>query len=1113
MSMMELGPDPGRSPGMISPMEGAGLRGGNLSGNIGHLSSFVWSVADLLRGDFKPSEYGRVILPFTVLRRLDSLLAPSRQAVLDEAERTDSEQEQEQRLKAASGWPFYNLSRFSFQSVLNDPSNADRVLLDYVCGYSCNVREILDGFEFERTVIRLHEAELLYPVVRQFASIDLGQMITGDHMENLFEELVRRFAESNNETSGEHYTPRDLAHLMTSFLISADSDLLTSPHAVRTILDPACGAAGLLTEAASFITSMNPRADVMVYGQEINRESWAISCANMMISGRPASTIAFGNVLAEDGHQGIAFDYLLANPPFGVGWKTIESTVRWEHEQHSFAGRFGAGLPRINDGSLLFLQHMLAKMKPVGPSGEGGSRIAVIFNASPMYAGAAGSGESEIRRWILENDWLEALVALPDRLFHNTGISTYLWVLSNRKPAQRRRQVLLLNAQDQYQPMRRSIGSKRNYITPDQIAEITGLYLDTLSADPAQRPDDRVRIVSTHELMYQHVTIDQPLRLRYELSEEALTRLAESRAIKKTRDPAGLVAALRPLVGSTWTKCQEAITALRRAVTSAGVSWPRGKVFEVAVRKAIGVRDGEGEPQRTGDAYEPDPELRESVSLPLHVDPSDHLRREVHQSAPDAWIDDSRTRVGCEIPPSLFYRPELDGEFELLRNLVRLETTRVHPPRRGEEQNEGVDQPKHLRAQDLHDADSAADLPDAPEDGAPLTLCSGGMLVGRPGNWRLLPNGFGEAATSLFVLQPLRGCGQALCEWLNSRKDNGQYPSARDLLDTHVPVDLVTDREVEGLLRTVQEGRRALRNTTSGILPNVFSSGERDVQGVRNEIRFAAHEARLIGELVRPLDDLISRAEWSFPYHAAALSRRYRISTHPAEQKDGLLKLGEGLARVLGVLALTELAASSGFSRNLRKQFRTGATFGTWLWFLDRLETEEIMPRIQQLTTLSDRGNARALLGRIKDFRNTSHHAHGVRASHQLAEDVERLEPHIVGAISAVRWLSGTHWDWVERCEYLDEGQYRIVGFRLRGSHPNWEPFDRSSTRPLRPDRIYVDSAPYGAPVDLWPFAVVSLCDKCHTRELFLLNQVRDDQLTLRSLEEHSLEITYGQPE
>ncbi|MFE2240051.1 N-6 DNA methylase [Streptomyces virginiae] len=1066
-----------------------------MSDGNGHLSKLIWSVADLLRGDFKASEYGRVILPLTVLRRLDCLLAPSRQAVLDEAERIDGEQGRERRLTAASGWPFYNSSRLSMESVLSDPENAERILLAHVDGYSQNVKELLDGFEFERTVIRLSRAQLLYHVVAQFVSIDLGQMIANDHMESLFEELVRRFAESGNESSGEHYTPRDVTHLMADLLISADSDLLTSPHAVRTILDPACGTAGLLTEAASYIASVNPRVDITLYGQEINRESWAISRATMMTSGRHASTIVFGNTFAEDGHQESAFDYLLSSPPFGIDWKKSEYAVRWEHEQRGFGGRFGAGLPRTSDGSLLFLQHMLAKMKPVSDSGEGGSRIAVIFNGSPLHVGGAGSGESDIRRWIIENDWLEAVVALPERLFHNTGINTYLWVLSNRKPAQRRGEVLLLNARDEYQRMRRSIGSKRNYITSDQIAEITGLYMDTLSGEPSQQGDDRVRVVSTHELMYQRVTLDRPLRLRYELSEEALTRLVESRRMQKTGDPAALATALRPLVGSKWTRGQEAVTALRRAVSSAGVSWPRGKVFEAAVRKAVGVRDSDGELQQIGEAYEPDPELREFVHLPLRVDPSDHLRSEVHPTAPDAWIDDSRTRVGCEIPLALFYRPELDGEFELLRNFARLETTRVDPPKHSEDQEDGADRPKHLRAQDLHEADSAVELPDMPADGVALTLCSGGMLVGRPGNWRLLPQGFGEAATALFVLQPLRGNGQALCEWLNSRKDNGQYPNARDLLDTHVPVGLMTDSEVEDLLETVQDGRRALRTTMSGILPNVFGSGERDVQGVRAEIRAAAHEASLVGELVRPLDDPIWRAEWSFPHHAAALSRRYRVSTHPAERKDGLLKLGEGLARVLGVLALTELAASNGFSRNLRKQFRTGATFGTWLWILDQLEAEGIVPRVQQLATMRDRGNARALLGHIKDFRNTSHHAHGVRASHQLAEDVERLEPPILRLIGAVSWLSGTHWDWVERCEYLDEGSYRIVGLRLRGSHPSWEPFERSSTQPLKPERIYVDSAPYGAPVDLWPFAVVSLCEECRTRELFLLNEVRGDQL------------------
>ncbi|MFE7216626.1 hypothetical protein ACFU93_43760 [Streptomyces sp. NPDC057611] len=324
---------------------------------------------------------------------------------------------------------------------------------------------------------------------------------------------------------------------------------------------------------------------------------------------------------------------------------------------------------------------------------------------------------------------------------------------------------------------------------------------------------------------------------------------------------------------------------------------------------------------------------------------------------------------------------------------------------------------------------------------------------------------------------------------------------------------LVADEEVDDLLTEIQEGRRTLRSATSGILPNVFADSKTDIQRLREQVRSAAYEARLVGELVRPLGDPVWRAEWSYPYHVAALAHRYRISTHPAERKDGLLKLGEGIARTLGLLALSEIVAREGFTRNVRNKFRTGATFGTWLTLIDRLPNVVDAPRLRELSTLHGRDNARPLLGDIKDFRNDSHHAHGVRATHELDEDVDKLEPYVVSAISSVSWLSGTHWDWVERCEYIDESSYKIVGLRLRGSHPSWEPFERSSTYPLRPDRIYVDSTPSGSPVDLWPLAAVSLCPECRTRELFLLNQVRDGQLTLRSLEEHTLEIPDSEPE
>lgn len=327
--------------------------------------------------------------------------------------------------------------------------------------------------------------------------------------------------------------------------------------------------------------------------------------------------------------------------------------------------------------------------------------------------------------------------------------------------------------------------------------------------------------------------------------------------------------------------------------------------------------------------------------------------------------------------------------------------------------------------------------------------------------------------------------------------------------ETPVPVRLVTDSEVDDLLREVQEGRRTLRSATDGILPNIFAGRETLSEGVRTTTRFAASEARLARELVRPLEDPVSRAELSYPFHIAALARRYRVSTHPAERKDGLLKLGEGIARTLGILALSELLAHDGFTKHLRQQFRTGATFGTWLWLIKHFLTNVETPRLPELAELHERASTRVLLEEIKDFRNDSHHDHGVRMSHELNADVEKLEPRVLSAISSVNWLSSIHWNWVERCEYLDKSSFRSLGLQLRGSHPSWEPYEQSTTYPLRPERIYVDSTPSRSPIDLWPLAMVSLCPDCRTRELFMLNQVREDQVILRSLEEHSLEIPH----
>ncbi|MFE3874921.1 N-6 DNA methylase [Kitasatospora sp. NPDC059146] len=1086
-----------------------------MSDSVTQLSGLIWSVADLLRGDFKRSDYGKVMLPFTVLRRLDCLLAPTRQAVLDAAEGLSHHgaEESDAILRHASGYPFYNISASTLASVAaSDPQMAERLLLDYVRGFSEDIQEVFERFDFGNTVRRLADSSLLYHVVARFQHLDLGTALPVHEMSLIFEELVRRFGELANEISGEHTTPRDVSQLLAALVMEPDLGQLAAPGVVRTVHDPVCGTGGSLREMADRITDVNPEARVHLSGQELNSESWAIARSSMLMSGHDPERIALGNVLREDVFATERFDYIVAHPPFGVEWKKVESCVRAEHEDLGRQGRFGAGLPRINDGSLLFLQHMLAKMKPVDDSGRGGSRLAVVFNGSPMFAGSAGSGESDIRRWIVENDWLEGIVALPDQLLANTGISMYIWVLSNRKPAHRQGRVILVKAQDHWQKMRQSVGSKRKYLGPDQLAEIVQLYSEAASSapSPTRSQRDLVRVVRNEDLLYHQIVIERPLRLRFELSEEALVRLAALRPVQRTSNPEALVSALRGLVGTTWKAGSDVRAALRRTTEAVGLAWPGGAAFEKAVRNAVGVRDEGGEIQQRGETKEPDPELRSVISLPFHEGPEEYFRTKILPHTPDAWIDPARTRLGCEVPSALFYVAEFDGLFEPLQNFARLETSRVklHRPEPGDD---APPPPKHLTTPHLHSVGSAVELPDAELDDSELTPCSGGDLVGRFGNWRLLPAGFGEAVTALFVLHPLQGRGRVLCEWLNSLKESSAFPRVRDLLDTPVPVDLVTDTSVDDLLEEVQEGRRALRAATEGILPNIFSGSESLSDEIRTALRFASHEARLASQLVRPFDDPIWRAESSYPFHMAALARRYRISTHPAERKDGLLKLGEGIARTLGILALSELIAHhQSFTRPLRQQFRNGATFGTWLWlidrFLDEVEGTSVLP---ELAAVQEREATRTLLEEIKDFRNHSHHAHGVRMSHEIDEDVEKLEPRVVSAISSVNWLAGIQWYWVERCEYLDESSYRTVGLQLRGSHPSWEPFERPTTYPLRPDRIYVDSDLSAGPVDLWPLAMVSLCPHCRTRELFLLNQIRDGQVILRSLEEHSLEIPY----
>ena len=646
---------------------------------INNHAGFIWSVADLLRGDYKQSEYGKVILPFTVLRRLNCVLEPTREAVLARAERLRGRVENvEPVLCQVAGQAFCNVSRLDFPRLLDDPAHIARHLREYIAGFSSGAREVLDKFDFDVQITRLDRADLLYLIISRFAEIDLHpSKVSNLEMGYLYEELIRRFSELSNETAGEHFTPREVIRLMVNLLFAPDDDALTEPGVVRTLYDPACGTGGMLSVAEDHLRALNPGARLEVFGQEVNDETYAVCRSDMMLKGQDASHIVRGNSFTDDGHKGSRFDYLLANPPFGVEWKKYEAAIRAEAELEGFAGRFGAGLPRINDGSFLFLQHMIAKMKPID---EGGSRLAIVFNGSPLFTGAAGSGESETRRWIIENDWLEAVVALPDQLFYNTGIFTYIWVVTNRKATERRGKVQLIDARDCWIKMRRSLGDKRKLISPEQVEEITTRYADFTHGE-------HVRILPNEAFGYVRVTVERPLKLRWEITRDTPAILEQAKAWAKlsSADQELIRARLTALAG---------ISVTDRTVMAAKLE-NVPKVIEKALWEALAVRDSQAPivANRKGHP-EPDTELRdfENVPLPMRAvtwlrDPTarlatseyrsavtSYLAAEVTPYAPDAWIDHEKSRIGYEIPLTRhFYRympprslAEIDTDIKML---------------------------------------------------------------------------------------------------------------------------------------------------------------------------------------------------------------------------------------------------------------------------------------------------------------------------------------------------------------------------------------------------------------------------------------------------------------
>jgi type I restriction enzyme M protein len=691
------------------------------------LANDIWSICNLLRGPYKRNEYRKVILPLTVLRRFDCLLAPTKAQALQTFNQYKGKPESIIRsvMQSATGYPFYNLSKLELapsqqgrHSLLDDPGNLAPNLNSYINGYSPNIHDIFDHFRFGEQITKMAEKNLLFQVIQKFATFDLSfSGLSADQaamqMGYVFEELIRIGAEQSNEEAGEHFTPREVIKLMVNLLLAPEQDLRRS-HVVKTIYDPACGTGGMLSVAEKYIRDLNHEAKPLLYGQDWNDEAWAVCRSDMLIKGEDADNIALGDTFTKDAHardeqgQKRSFDYMLANPPFGVEWKQQQRYIEHERDSLGYQGRFGAGTPRINDGALLFLQHMIDKMRPAS---EGGSRIGIVFNGSPLFTGDAGSGESEIRRWIIENDWLEVVVALPEQLFYNTGISTYIWILTNHKEPQRKGKVQLIDARNHWVPMEKSLGNKRRRMgdpsdkpkDPDYLGDITrlhGLFQEgssrwvlfdqdgkvvsvsniaptgdlpgTATAGQAWKQLVVSQVFDNEDFGYHKITVERPLRLNFHATPERLARLTGMAGSEKRQqqiyDLLAEFAKRHPEPMNDRKRFLDCLKPLDRELDV------RLSISELkAVVNALGERDESAEICRNRDGEaEADPELRDTENVPLKESIQAYFEREVLPHVPNAWIDHSKTKIGYEIPLNRhFYRYEPPRELAVIEAEIK----------------------------------------------------------------------------------------------------------------------------------------------------------------------------------------------------------------------------------------------------------------------------------------------------------------------------------------------------------------------------------------------------------------------------------------------------------
>lgn len=622
------------------------------------LANLIWDIANLLRGPYRPPQYERVMLPLVVLRRFDCVLADTKDAVVAEAKRRAGGKIEgdalDSKLNQVAGHRFHNHAPYDFKKLLGDPNDIKHHLIDYIKGFSKNVRDIFDYFEFTAEIERMDEAGILFLIVKEIAAVDLHPAkVKNDQMGLIFENLIRRFNELANETAGDHFTPREVITLMVDLLFIEDDALFQQSAAVKTMLDPACGTGGMLAEAQSYMRSRGAAAKLYVYGQDYNKRAFATAASDMLMKqvdhNGHGENVQFGDTFIDDKFEGLKFDYFIANPPFGVDWKKQQREIVQEHDRGK-SGRFHAGLPRVNDGSLLFLQHMISKFEDVEPAKQKhGSRAAIVFSGSPLFTGGAGGGESNIRKWIIEEDMLEAIVALPEQMFYNTGIGTYIWIVTNRKAKARKGKIQLVDARDTWIPMRRSQGDKRRKIgegpalpgddradEPDQIAEIVCRYGQFAASDQS-------KIFDNEDFGYTRVTIERPLRLRYQMTVEDKARFLDA-APHLLDDVQAIDKELgrKPLLD--WNKVSKDI---KRLLDRSESRWRA--TDEKLFRNVFAAKDSGAERVRKGKGFEPDPDLRDFENVPIKVDIDAFFAREVLPHVPDAWMDRTKDKVGYEI--------------------------------------------------------------------------------------------------------------------------------------------------------------------------------------------------------------------------------------------------------------------------------------------------------------------------------------------------------------------------------------------------------------------------------------------------------------------------------